>query len=90
MALFPELLSTPFDARENLISEEFERKNFRENSATPNPQQSGDMILPCEAIAVKGVLFCFVFLLSLILNVKQERKVMHKLPVMETGLFHSR
>lgn len=53
LALFPELISTLFDARENLISEEFERKNFSENSATPNPQQSGDMILPHEVIPIQ-------------------------------------
>lgn len=69
LALFPVLISTPFDARENLIKEEFEGRNFRENSFTPKPQQSGDRTLLCEAMTVEG----FV----LILNVRQERKFVH-------------
>lgn len=64
----------------NLISEEFEGKNFRENSATPKAQQSWYLTFPCEAFTVKDFF--------LILKVK-ERKFIHKLYVKEPGLFQS-
>lgn len=59
LALFPELISTPPDARENLISKEFEGKNFKENSVTHKPLQTGDVAPPGGAITVQGFFLVF-------------------------------
>lgn len=59
LALFPELISTPPDARENLISKVFEGRNFKENSVTPKLLQTRDVTPPVGAIPVQGFFLVF-------------------------------